>query len=104
MFHSDDKSNIDPQNIGSDPKLDQDDANVSSENVAARKKNIESIFFKLIAVGLAVGVVLSVGAYFLLNKLGLTKSPEQMEQERIERQIDLDGAFNFPRSTESFKG
>lgn len=104
MFHSDDKSNIDPENIGSDPKFDQDNANVSSKNVAARKKNIESVFFKLIVIGLAVGAVLSVGAYFLLNKLGLTTSPEQMEQQRIEQQIDLDGAFKVPRLPESLKG
>lgn len=105
MFQPDDKSNIDPQNIGSDPKLDHDDANMSSKNVEARQKKIEGLFFKLIVVGLAVGAVLSVGAYFLLNKLGLTKSPEQMEQERIEQQIDpVDGVYNFPQLPESLKG
>ena len=105
MFHSDDKSNIDPQNIGSDPKLDQDNANVSSPNVEARQKNIEGLFFKLIVIGLVVGAILSVGAYFLLNKLGLTKSPEQMEQERIEQQIDpVDGVYNFPHLPKSLKG
>ena len=105
MFHSDDKSNIDPENIGSDPKLDQDDANVSSKNVAARQKGIESLFFKLIVIGLAVGAILSVGAYFLLNKFGLTKSPQQLEQERIEQQIDpVDGVYNFPQLPKSLKG
>ena len=105
MFNSDDKSNINPENIGSDPKFDRNNANVSPENVAARKKGIESLFFKLIVIGLTVGAILSVGAYFLLDKLGLTRSPEQMEQERIEQQIDpVDGAFNFPQLPESLKG
>ena len=105
MFHSDDKSNINPENIGSNPRSEQDNVNASSENVAVRKKGIESLFFKLIVIGLTVGAILSVGAYFLLNKLGLTKSPEQMEQERIEQQIDpVDGAFNFPQLPESWKG
>jgi uncharacterized membrane protein YciS (DUF1049 family) len=101
MFQPDDKSNIDPQNIGSDPKLDQDDANVSSKNVTARQKNIEGLFFKLIVIGLVVGAILSVGAYFLLTRLGLTKSPDQIEQERIEQQIDpVDGVYNpyLPKS------
>ena len=105
MFNSNDKSNIDPENIGSDPRLDQNDANLSSENVAARKKGIESLFFKLIVIGLAVGAILSVGAYFLLNKFGLTKSPQQLEQERIEQQIDpVDGVYNFPHLPKSLKG
>ena len=105
MFNSNDKSNIDPENIGSDPKFDHDNANVSSQNVAARKKGIESLFFKLIVTGLAVGAILSVGAYFLLNKLGLTKSPQQLEQERIEQQIDpVDGVYNFPQLPKSLKG
>ena len=103
MFNSDDKSNINPENIGSE-RLERDNTNVSSENVAARKKGIESLFFKLIVIGLTVGAILSVGAYFLLNKFGLTKSPQQLEQERIEQQIDpVDGVYNF-QLPESLKG
>lgn len=65
--------------------LDNIDDNVSAKNVAARKKQIESVFIKLIVIGLTFGTVLGVGAYYLLNKLGLTKKPYQLE-EKIEQE------------------
>lgn len=66
--------------------LDNIDANISEPNVARRKQQLESIFFKLIALGLACGAVLGIGAYYLINKLGLNKKPYELEQERIEQE------------------
>ena len=72
----------------SNKNTDDIDANLSPKNVAVRKKQLEKIFIKLIAFGLALGAVLGVGTYFLLNKLGLTKKPYQIEQEKQENKSD----------------
>lgn len=107
MFQPEDNSNPNrPQNIASDQNLDNIDANISTKNVAARKKQIESVFIKLIAVGLTLGTVLGIGGVYLLNKLGLTKKPEQIEQERIEpeqSQDSVDQVYLFPSMPKSFK-
>ncbi|MEN9520281.1 MAG: hypothetical protein RLZZ381_2869 [Cyanobacteriota bacterium] len=90
MFQSEDDLNQDQsqgtQNNASDPNLENIDANLSTESVAVRKKQLESIFVKLIVFGLALGTVLGIGAYYLLHKFGLTKKPDQLEQERIEQE------------------
>ncbi|HEY9767742.1 MAG TPA: hypothetical protein V6C71_04435 [Coleofasciculaceae cyanobacterium] len=107
MFQPEDNSNPNrPQNSASDQNLDNIDANISTKNVAARKKQIESVFIKLIAVGLTVGTVLGIGGVYLLNKLGLTKKPDQIEQKRIEpeQQKDpVDQVYLFPSMSKSFK-
>ena len=76
------------KNSNSNKNTDDIDANLSPKNVAVRKKQLEKIFIKLIALGLALGAVLGVGTYFLLNKLGLTKKPYQIEQEKQENKLD----------------
>ncbi|MEL6496853.1 MAG: hypothetical protein AAFQ41_17300, partial [Cyanobacteria bacterium J06623_7] len=90
MFNSEDDLNRDlAQNSrgnNADPNLERIDAGVSSESVAIRKKQLESIFTKLIIFGLALGTVLGLGAYYLMHRFGLTKKPYQLEQERIERE------------------
>jgi hypothetical protein len=90
MFQSEDDFNQDQaQNVSNnpaDPNLASIDANLSIESVSLRKKQLESIFFKLIIFGLAFGTVLGIGAYYLLHKFGLTKKPYQLEQEKIERE------------------
>ena len=78
MFQPNDKINPEPPDnndlgIDKEKNLDKIDRKVSPKNVADRKKQIEKVFFKLIAFGLIFGAILSVGAYYLLNKLGLTK-------------------------------
>ncbi|MEO1799945.1 MAG: hypothetical protein AAFR62_05905 [Cyanobacteria bacterium J06629_2] len=70
----------------SNQDLDSIDANISAESVSVRKKQLESIFTKLIIFGLTLGTVLGLGAYYLLHRFGLTKKPYQLEQERIERE------------------
>ncbi|MBE9046106.1 hypothetical protein IQ255_17120 [Pleurocapsales cyanobacterium LEGE 10410] len=108
MFPPDDNPNVDPSpNIDSQKDLDNIDANVSARNVAARKNNIERVFVKLIAIGLVVGAILGVGAYYLMNKFGLNKKPYQLEQERIEReqeQIPAEDTKVFFPSSKTFKG
>ena len=93
MFHPENDPNKDlAQNPSrnSDPNSDDIDANVSSESVAVRKKQLESIFTKLIIFGLTLGTILGLTAYYLLNRFGLTKKPYQLEQERIEREREQD--------------
>ncbi|MGL4880626.1 MAG: hypothetical protein ACRC8K_06125 [Waterburya sp.] len=77
------------QDNTSEQNLKQIDANLSPENVAVRKKQLEKIFLKLIAIGLAIGAILGVGTYYLLNKLGLNKKPYQIEQEKQQQQQGL---------------
>ena len=72
--------------LESEKNLENIDANLSAKNVAIRKKQLEKIFLQLIAFGLAVGLVLGIGAYYLINKLGLNKKPYQLEREKIERE------------------
>ena len=84
--------------LDSEKNLDNVDANVSPKNVAQRKQQLQKMFTKLIIFGLAFGAVLGVGAYFLINKLGLNKKPYQIEQERIEQQQTfLNETSSFPR-------
>lgn len=66
--------------------LDNIDANLSPISIAVRKKQLEKIFTKLIIFGLTFGTILGIGAYYLLNKFGMTKKPYQLKQERIERE------------------
>lgn len=87
MYQPEDNFDIDrAQNNTSEPNLNQIHANLSPENVAVRKKQLEKIFLKLIAIGLAIGAILGVGTYYLLNKLGLNKKPYQIEQEKQQQQ------------------
>ena len=91
MFQPNDKINPSPSDntnleLDAENNLENIDRDVSPRKVAAHKNQIEKIFIKLIAFGLIFGAVLSIGAYFLLNKLGLTKKPYEIEQERIEQQ------------------
>ncbi len=90
MYQPEDNFDIDrAQNNTSEPNLNQIHANLSPENVAVRKKQLEKIFLKLIAIGLALGAILGVGTYYLLNKLGLNKKPYQIEQEKQQQQQGL---------------
>ena len=89
MFQPEDDLNRDlnqNRSSESDENLDRIDSNLSAESVAFRKKQLESIFKKLIIFGLALGTVLGVTAYYLLHKFGMTKKPYELEQERIERE------------------
>lgn len=87
MFQPEDDINRDRlSDLAKEKNLDSIDANLSTKNVARRKQQLESIFIKLIAFGLACGAVLGIGTYYLLTKLGLNKKPYQLEQERIEKE------------------
>jgi len=82
MYQPEDDYNVNSsRNPDSNINREKMDANLSPKNVAVRKKQLEKIFTKLIAIGLSIGAVLGVGTYYLLNKLGLTKKPYQIEQE-----------------------
>lgn len=85
MYQPENNSNYD-SNLESEQNRDNIDANLSPKNVAMRKKQLEGIFTKLIIFGLAAGAILGVGAYFVINKLGLNKKPYEIEQEKREQQ------------------
>jgi uncharacterized membrane protein YciS (DUF1049 family) len=91
------------QNSTSEPNLNQINANLSPENVAVRKKQLEKIFLKLIAIGLAIGAILGIGTYYLLNKLGLNKKPYQIEQKKQQQQAPFEQISVFPELPESWK-
>lgn len=90
--------------INSDKNIDHINANLSPKNVAIRKKQLEIFFVKLIIFGLALGAVLGVGTYYLLGKLGLTKKPYQIEQERQhqEKATPLEEIQYFSPAPKSF--
>ncbi|MDJ0597178.1 MAG: hypothetical protein QNJ72_45690 [Pleurocapsa sp. MO_226.B13] len=104
MFQPEDNFNGD-RNLESERNLDNIDANLSPQNVAQRKQQLEKIFIKLIAIGLALGAVLGIGAYYLINWLGLNKKPYEIEQEQREQQQQQQVMFeeitNFPSIPES---
>lgn len=109
MFQPENDSNQDPLAKNDSAKnLDNIDANISTENIAVRKKQLESIFIKLIAFGLAFGTVLGLGAYYLLHKFGLTKKPYQIEQEKIEQEKQQQAPIKkieaFPHIPNFFEG
>lgn len=96
--------------LESEQNLDNIDANLSSNNVAKRKQQLENIFVKLIAIGLACGAVLGIGTYFVINRLGLNKKPYEIEQEKREQEqqeqervsFSTINSSNFPRIPEQF--
>jgi hypothetical protein len=110
MFQSEDDFPQDPSqnapNSASEPNLNLDsiDANLSIESVTVRKKQLESVFLKLIILGLTLGTILGISAYYLLHKFGLTKKPYQLEQEKIEREREanpdtsINQIVDFPAS------
>ena len=108
MFSPEDNPNSD-RNLDSERNIENIDANLSPESVAFRKKQLEGIFIKLIAFGLAAGAVLGVGAYYVINKLGLNKKPyeieqekrEQQQQEREQEQASFPEIHSFPRLPQS---
>ncbi|MBE9169398.1 hypothetical protein IQ238_18340 [Pleurocapsales cyanobacterium LEGE 06147] len=59
--------------------------NLSKKIIAARKKQLERLFLLLIGVGLCLGLVLSIGAVILLDRLGLTKKPHEIKQQQEEQ-------------------
>ena len=109
MFQPENDSNQDPwQQSESIKNLENIDSHISPESLAVRKKQLESIFIKLIVMGLALGTVLGLGAYYLLHKFGLTKKPYQIEQENIapekQPQTPVEEIKTFPRIPKPFEG
>ena len=55
---------------------------ISTERIIARKKQLKRLVLILMGIGLSVGLVLSMGMVILLNKLGLTKKPYELQQQQ----------------------
>ena len=109
MFQPNDKIDPSPSEntdveLDAQKNLENIDHDVSPRKVAGHKNQIEKVFVKLIAFGLIFGAILSVGAYFLLNKLGLTKKPYEIERERIEQSSpSLEEIRTVPRIPKSVR-
>ena len=104
MYQPEDNPNRD-LDLNSENNLDNIDANVSPQNVAKRKQQLENIFVKLIAFGLAAGAIFGVGAYYIINKLELNKKPYEIEQEKREQQREREqeqASFSPIGQTNSF--
>ena len=68
--------------VNQNPNRNYDDEKLSLERIKTRKQQLERIFIKLIVFGLGVGLILGFGVFILLNKLGLTKKPYEIEREK----------------------
>ena len=106
MYQPEDNLNLDPsQEINSKQNPNEIDPNLSPQNVASHKKQLEGIFVKLITFGLIFGAIMAGGVYYVINKFGLNKKPYQMEQEKIEQQKQQKPPFKeiiyFPEIPES---
>lgn len=116
MFESGENSNnsyevnskLSKSDLVSEQNLDNIDANLSAKNVAIRKKQLEKLFVRLVAFGLAFGAILGIGAYYLINRFGLNKKPYQIEQDKIKQEQQDQATFPkisvFPLIPGSWKG
>ena len=69
-----------------DREHNQEDSSLDPESVRIRRNQIERVFIKLIAIGLSLGLIFGIGVYIAFEKLGLSKKPYEIEQERQQQQ------------------
>lgn len=62
--------------------LSPQDSSLDPESIKIRKNQLERLFIKLIVIGLSLGLVLGIGVYFALEKLGLSKKPYDIKREQ----------------------
>ena len=62
--------------------IHQNNEGISTESLLARKKQLKRLVMMLMGIGLIMGLLLSVGVVILLNKLGLTKKPSDLQQQK----------------------
>jgi flagellar biosynthesis/type III secretory pathway M-ring protein FliF/YscJ len=82
MYQPEDDFNIENLNNSQPNKHQNIDRNLSVDSIQAHQQQIKSIFVKLIVGGLVGGVILSIGVVILLNKLGLTDKPSEMQPQQ----------------------
>lgn len=75
-FKSEDNSEDNPEG------LSPADSSLDPEAIEIRKNQLESLFIKLIVIGLSLGLVLGIGVYIALEKLGLAKKPYDIKREQ----------------------
>ena len=80
-----------------------DDRDVSPERVQARQQQLEKIFIKLIAFGLGIGLVLGIGVFIALTKLGLTKKPYELEKEQQKPNNSTEQIQFAPHTSKQFQ-
>jgi hypothetical protein len=82
MYQPEDDFNIENTKNSQPNKYENIDRNLSVDNLQAHQQQIKSIFIKLITYGLVGGVILSIGVVILLNKLGLTDKPSEIQPQQ----------------------
>ena len=90
--------------------LSPEESSLDPEAIKIRKNQLERLFIKLIAIGLSMGLVLGIGVYIALEKLGLSKKPYEIKREQqqpsateqIEYKTKTDNTQQLP-STLNFK-
>ncbi len=62
--------------------LSLQNSSLDPESIKIRKHQLERLFIKLIVIGLSLGLVLGIGFYLALEKLGLSKKPYDIKREQ----------------------
>ena len=60
--------------------------NISPEDLAQRKHELGKILLWLMGFGLGLGIIVAIIIGIAMTKLGLTKRPHELKQERIKPQ------------------
>ena len=62
-------------------------SNVSQKRVIQRKKQLQKLLIYLVCAGLGLGALISIGVVILLNKLGLTTRPYELETKPTQTEV-----------------
>ena len=57
---------------------------INQRSLAKTKQKLQRIFLVLMAIGLVLGIFLSIGVVAILNKLGLTNKPDRIDRQEIQ--------------------
>ena len=70
---------LDPQDYPSSDSNQNDDSDIQEKISPRKRREIQKLFFILLAIGLVIGTIVSVGIVKLMNHFGLTEKTPQFE-------------------------